>query len=317
MNKDICLVVIFNHRYDKNLAVLEEMYSSRFSNRYYLVPFYDGEQANVIPVYGRSIFFEGYIAQGYNVFFHESFKHYLFVADDMIINPEINEENYQEFFEVGTNQSFIPELRPVHKFGPWIGTWSSVFYFRKQKYVEVSNELPTIEFAKQKMGFQGVMLDTLTRKQIFGRFSFNLKSLGAKASCCLRIVTKVRHPFKKRYELPYPMVGSYSDIALVSSSDIKKFAHYCGVFASTCLFVEVAIPTALVLATSLPIQTEKKMKRHGRSYWLTSDNVFCEKPDYTWENLEKEYKNLDDLIERFPKDAIYIHPVKLSKWTKK
>lgn len=313
----LCLVIIFNHRYDKNIPVLEEMYKDRFSHRYYLVPFCDGDYNNVIPVYGRSVFFEGYIAQGYNVFRNNLFNHYLFVADDMIINPEINEDNYQDFFEVRDNQSYIPELRPIHKFGPWIGTWSSVFYIKKQKYVEVSKELPSIETAKLRLASQNVISDTLTRKQFFGRFRLSFKSLGAKASLGLRVITKIIYPFKKRYELPYPMVGSYSDIALVSASDIKMFAHYCGVFASTCLFVEVAIPTALALASSMPIQTESKMKRHGRSYWKTFDNVFCEKSDYTWEHLEKEYKNLDDLIERFPKDAIYIHPVKLSQWIKK
>jgi hypothetical protein len=59
------------------------------------------------------------------------------------------------------------------------------------------------------------------------------------------------------------------------------------------------------------------MSKSGRSYWKTIDNVFCEDPNYTWDNLEKEYKNLDDMMARFPQDAIYLHPVKLSQWIKK
>lgn len=113
------------------------------------------------------------------------------------------------------------------------------------------------------------------------------------------------------------MAASYSDTLLVSGDVMSKFAHYCGVFGATSLFVEVAVPTALVLASNQKIKTEKDISKKGRSYWKTSDNVFCDDPQYTWDNLENEYKNLDDMIARFPENAIYLHPVKLSKWIKK
>lgn len=317
IDSKVLLVIIFNHRYDQNLSILEQIYKKRFSQICYLVPFYDGPQNNVIPVYGRSIFFQGYIAQGASHFYNESYDHYLFVADDMVLNPAINEENYMSFFEVDKNQSFISELRPLHKFGSWIGTWSGVFYKKKQKYVEAESELPSYEDAQIKFQEQGVSIRELSRKDIFGPFGFHFKTLGQKIWFCLRLFTKIRYPFKTKYKLPYPMVGSYSDILLVSGNDIKKFAHYCGVFSATCLFAEVAIPTSLALSASSKIRTSEQMKFHGRSYWLNAQNVFSESPEYTFDNLEKEYKNLDDMIERFPEDAIYLHPVKLSKWMKK
>ena len=63
--------------------------------------------------------------------------------------------------------------------------------------------------------------------------------------------------------------------------------------------------------------TEAKIQHRGRSYWASTNNVFCEDESYLWGTLEKEYKSLNDIIARFPEDAIYLHPVKLSKWIKK
>lgn len=317
MGDKVCLIVIFNHRYDKNLPVLEDMYRDRFSSRFYLVPFYDGEMENVIPVYGRSIFFEGYIAQGATSFMQKKFCHYLFVADDMILHPGINENNYKEFFEVEEGQSFISELRPLQDMGTfWIGTLSALFYFKKQKYVEVTNELPSEDVAKNKLAEQGAEIRPLRRKEIFGKFSLNIDSLGNKSRLFLRMLTRLRHPFRQEYKLPYPVVGSYSDILVVSAEDMKTFAHYCGVFASTCLFAEVAIPTALALAATKYIRVEKNMKRKGRAYWQ-GEGPFYYSDEYQWDILEEKYKNLTDMTNRFPDDQLFIHPVKLSKWLKK
>ena len=311
---DVCLIVVFNHRYDKNLPILEDLYSERFSNRYYLMPFYDGDMENVIPVFGRSIFFQGYIAQAANVFVKKEYKHYLFVADDMIIHPNINEKNYRDYFEVKDGQSFISELRPLQDMGSfWIGTLSAVFYFQKQKYVEVSNEIPSKKEATLQLERHGVEIRPLSRKEIFDDFSLNIDSLGNKARLLLRMLTKIRHPFRTSYELPYPVVGSYSDILLVSSDSIKKFTHYCGVFASTLLFAEVAIPTALALSSIQPIQVEKYMKRKGRAYWHGA-GPFYYSDEYNYKLLEKKYRNLDDMIKNFPDNQLFIHPVKLSKW---
>ena len=315
---DVCLVIIFNHRYDKNLPILEDMYKDRFSDRYYLIPFYDGDMQNVVPVYGRSIFFETYIAQGANVFFKKEYKHYLFIADDMIICPEINELNYKSFFEVADGQNWIPALTPLHKMPKyWIGTMSAFLYRRKQKYVESSNELLSLEDAYTKMNQQGLDIKPLSRYDLFKEWSWSTSFMADKLRLILRMLTWLKNPFKKVYNLDYPMVGSYSDILLVSGENLRSFAHFCGVFGATCLFVEVAIPTALVLSSDKKIVTEKVTRRRGKAYWFSSEVPFWEGEGSQWDDIEKEYKNLRDMIERFPKNQLYIHPVKLSKWMKK
>ena len=73
MNGNIALIIIYNHRYDSNVSILEGIYKERFSDIFHLMPFYDGDKPNVIPVYENSRYFQGYIAQGFRNFFNESF----------------------------------------------------------------------------------------------------------------------------------------------------------------------------------------------------------------------------------------------------
>lgn len=319
MGKKICLLILFNHRFDRNLPLLDEMYKDRFSNIRYIVPFYDGNRDDVIPVFARSVFFESYIAQAYNVLKNDGYDYYYIIADDMIINPAINENNIQEFFELEDGQSWIPHLRMLREQKYfWIGTLSAYTYKPVQKYVEAKGELPSVEEAVKKFETQGLMNPMeLTRHDVFKEFSLRTHYMADKARLLLRVITRMRHPFKKSTNLHYPLAASYSDTLLVCSESMAKFAHYCGVFGATSLFVEVAIPTALVLASDKKIKTEENIAKRGRSYWSVAENVFCEDPSYTWDNLEKEYKNLNDIMVRFPEDAIYLHPIKLSKWMKK
>ena len=39
----VSLVIIFNHRFDKNIKILKTLYNGRFDNITFLVPFYDGD----------------------------------------------------------------------------------------------------------------------------------------------------------------------------------------------------------------------------------------------------------------------------------
>ena len=108
---------------------------------------------------------------------------------------------------------------------------------------------------------------------------------------------------KETYSLSYPIVGSYSDIAVVSAKSIRSFCHYCGVFAATRLFVEVALPTALVLS-AFKITTEKDIELRGKALWTAEEH----------HELDKYEGSLVQLLEEFPSDYLYLHPIKLSKW---
>lgn len=35
----VCLGIIFNHKYNKNVEIIESIYKDRFKNVYYIIPF--------------------------------------------------------------------------------------------------------------------------------------------------------------------------------------------------------------------------------------------------------------------------------------
>ncbi len=90
----IALVIIHNHRYDANISRLDEIYKNRFSYIFHLVPFYNGDKNNVITVYENSHYFQGYVVQAYERLTTEgNFNHFIFIGDDLILNPQININN--------------------------------------------------------------------------------------------------------------------------------------------------------------------------------------------------------------------------------
>jgi hypothetical protein len=301
----IALIIIFNYKYYKNIEILEEIYKNRFSNIFHLVPFYTGDKENVIPVYENSYNFQGYIAQGFRAFYNKEFTHYFFVADDLILNPSINENNFREHLHLNEKSCFLPFFNVLHK------TQSGQFWSRvKDAYnfnlhtdgVEASSEIPDFMEAKMLMGRFGFEFHPLKHDQLFPKPKFPKR---------IYKLNKVKGYLKwvfynvmgKSYELRYPLVGGYSDIFIISQDAIRKFCHYCGVFAATDLFVEIAIPTAIALSAE-DVKTEEFLPMKGKALWTEAELG----------ELKKYNFELGALLNDFPENYIYLHPVKLSKW---
>jgi hypothetical protein len=120
----VALIIIYNHRFDQNIEVLERIYGNRFSHIFHLMPFYTGEKPNVIPVYENSYYFQGYIAQAFRAFYREDFTHYFFVADDLILNPAVNERNFTKEMPLPDGCSFISNFNTYNDRGA--GFWNRV-----------------------------------------------------------------------------------------------------------------------------------------------------------------------------------------------
>lgn len=321
MNK-IALIIIYNHRYDKNIEILEKIYKERFSNIYHLIPFYNGHKDNVIPVYENSYYFQGYVAQGFKHFFKEEYTHYLFIADDLLLNPEINEGNYITEFQLNRNTCFLTSFInlsdiPINKYWPRV---NEAFYYKiNQLGIEASNELPSYDKALQAF----LQFDLKNEALVFDQI-WNIRSLfrqGIKFSKAKKyvkwVILLLKSNFKTRkYYLSYPLLGSYSDIFVVSSKTIERFSHYCGVFAATHLHAELAIPTALVL-TSEAIKTEQDLEKRGKALWpdgwmrLYGD---FSRTEGDYDELKQYDFILKRLMDHFPQNYLYLHPIKLSKW---
>jgi hypothetical protein len=278
------------------------------------MPFYAGDDADVFAVYGNSHFFQGYIAQAASALLDIETDSYLFIADDLFLNPQISEENANEVFNVrAQNASFISELIDFTTLErPWQRAWEAVRWRPIQRGVELTNELPSVQDLAIKFAEKGIGSKSVPRRALShprGRASrgswmrrFAGNTYLVLRSLMLSVLRNAR--LWRGTHLPFPLVGGYSDIFMVQKALLPKFARLCGVFAATELFVEIAIPTALV-ATSPNVSTDQTALLRGKAIWTASE----------LRDLEDRYgRDLGNLLKRFPADLAYLHPIKLSRW---
>lgn len=318
-----CLVILFNHKYDKNIETLERLYSPRFRNIFFLVPFYTGTKPNVIPVYESSYYFQGYFAQGLSTFYRPEFTHYLFIGDDLILNPSLTEKNYSQLIGLDVTTSYIPDLKPLHEVAKslyipggdekqafWSHTFQGVTFYANRSGSETRPELPTANEAAKRLAEYGVHVQPLSYFNVFGPIS--LRSSWQQPTRTLKSLWKYYVTWRRfkvpgqpgQLQLEYPLAYSYSDIVIVAATSIKEFCHLCGVFSAMGLFVEMAVPTALALCGAT-IKTDGQALMSGKPVWLPADI----------EELGLKYAyNLAALMADFPAQQLYHHPVKLSKW---
>lgn len=308
--KKVALVIIYNHQYNKNIEVLERIYKDRFEHVYHLVPFYNGNKPNVIPVYESSIYFQGYVAQGLGKYFDKKFAHYFFVADDLMLNPKINQDNYAEHLNLTEDACFIPGLVSLHeKTTFWSRTAEAYHWSKFQEGLEAADQIPSYEEALSKFEKFDLTLKPLRFTQIHrlpdSFYAWARPLVGKKFFQRTNLLYRyLKSKLKKeRYALPYPITGSYSDIFVISADTIQQFCHYCGVFAATKLFVELGLPTAMVLSAK-KIVFERDLQLQGRALWTAKD----------LQELEKFEKSYQKLADEFPANYLYLHPIKLSQW---
>lgn len=286
----VALVIIYNHRFDRNIDKLEKIYRGKFSHIYHVIPFYDGSRPNIIAVYENSYFFSGYVAQAYTHLKGLGFSHFLFVADDMILNPIVTEATLWSVTGLSENECCLPanpkDLTRLQS--PWHWFSYALTYTPRCSGVEALGMLPSREDAIMRLNSHGFHTPRLTM-----RCWLKQRLNGDK---CSKIPV--------RRTMIYPTVGCYSDIFLVTADVMPKFAQYCGIFAATRLFVELAIPTALYLAADR-IRDNSTIKLHYGALWTDEEKAKL---------LGFAKCDLNQLLLNFPSDLLFLHPVKLSQW---
>ena len=159
--------------------------------------------------------------------------------------------------------------------------------------MEIKNIIPKHEEAVELFKYQNLPVDSVPFEYVY---------MNIRENRSLSLYKKLRL-LKRRGQLAYPLVGGYSDIFLITADVMDKFVLYCGAFAATRLFVEIAIPTAMALACK-KIQFDKDIKLKQRALWTADDHKILEKYNFSLAALNEDY----------PENTLFIHPVKLSKW---
>ncbi len=294
----VTLVILFNHQYNHNLPKLRQLYAARFSSIQFIVPFYTGTDDDVIAVYEHSFQFQGYIAQATRQLLQLAATHYLIIGDDVLLHPSINEHTYSKHFGlVSSHTNFVPSLTPIHTITRnWQPMLNALQLNRSLKGVEVTHILPSYE--------QAIALFQAQNLVFRNKASFKASFSGKNIVHLIPTLIKKKLAKKPLLRYDYPLAMSYSDVLVVSSGTLPLFAQYCGIWASLGLFVEFAIPTALILASTSTIITEAQLPQKGLTLWHAQDEAI----------LHPYKHSLEALQQHFNADWLYIHPIKLSKW---
>ena len=303
----VCLIVVFNHKYIKNITKLRKTYKGKFSDVFYLVPFFDNSDHikinnktdDIIPVYESSYNFQGYFAQAFQRIKQDKYDSFVFVADDMIINPSINENNIFDYIGIETDDSYIKQIEPFgHSGGSNSNRLYSVLHpFCANSGVTYKSEIINYEEACKKCINNSLIID----KHIgFKYFRLNYKGFLKPQNFLLFISILIKN---KGLRLRYPLYSGYSDFIIISKSSIESFVKNCGVFSAMNIFVETAVPTAMAISCN-GIKTEKDIKLRGIEYWGKDIERFEKKYEYSISKLNKSFGH----------NILYYHPVKLSKW---
>jgi len=296
----ICLVIIFNHRFDQNLEKLRRLYFERFSQIRFLMPFYDGTDEDVIPVYEHSFQFNGYLIQAYDKLKEIDADYFYFVADDIYLNSSINEQNILEILNLGNSKkAYFYECTPLNDAQNISWLWSmdssEPFYIPHLNWREL---LPDYELAMDKF------------KRFFG------KDYPAKYTddfffaepMTEELINRAKQFFlynRNQLDIPYPMAKGYSDMFCINKEDLYRFSRMCGILSSMNMFVEIAIPTAVVLIWN---REEIVVQDDLPTVGIVS-NVFSE--EYMGEECKWQIAEIQKYMNN---ESLFIHPIKLSKW---
>jgi hypothetical protein len=296
----LCLVHVFNHRYEANLDKLDAIYSQRFSRRRAVMPFYSGGRPDVAAVHESSFCFQGYLAQAFPHYASDDVSHYVFLADDMVLHPSLNEDNLAAELGLTPRAGYLKSLTGVgNQPLEWPHLRRALDPFLHRNGVEWAGLLPSADEAAGRLEAQGIDVGEHTWADV-RRLLRRRRLRDPHTEWALRYVAAGRG----RRRPPYPLVIGYSDLVVVPAVSIDAFVRVCGVLAAMGVFVEAAIPTAMLLTTS-EVRTEAEIRWKGREIWSAAEEAAL---------VTEHGASFRRLADSFPSDQLYVHPVKLSKW---
>lgn len=312
----VAAVFLFNHRFERNIAKLDDIYGERFPLRTYLMPFARSDRPDVVRVEETSWHFSGHVAQGAHRFRRPDVSHYVFISDDLILNPALDADNIVERLGLDERTGYIKSLASIdaQRYAWHRGVEATIALRRNGPGFDYRSELPPAEEARARYERIGIdMARPVFRSRAEALFA--VTTLPKRAGY-------MSLPWAARFHgkaSDYPLLGGYADFFVVPAAAIDAFVHYCGVLAALNIFAEVAVPTALALATE-HVVTELAP---GEGFWTPQArrNPDCSlKGVEFWDPAETPafgqrfgFEQQRLLVE-FPRDWLYVHPVKLSQW---
>lgn len=318
------LVVLFNHNYEKNIPIIKNLYKTRFSELKILMPFYYGDDEDVLHVYGNSFVFHTYICQAKKALLQMDCDDFLIIGDDLLLNPELNENNIHEKLSIPDGAFYIDGVEDVSKgeYNRPVQEASCFSPFYPGLDSSANRCVPSFDEAFEILKQKNLISSTKLRK--WPPYYPEFKKGGLKAIHTNYKIFKARvwHFLKviqyklKGVDMPYPYVFGYSDILLIPREKMLELCSYLEVFATWKMFVEMAIPTAISLLPDATVCYASQTNYETGNVWYPSNPKHFTKISGIINDLLNSSTTPSELLSHFPSDYLYLHPVKLSKYNK-
>jgi hypothetical protein len=304
----IALCIIYNHPFIKNVEVLDRLYSSSFDRVLHIVPNHRSTRKNILTAYRSSHVFQGYLADNRSTIEALGADYIAFAADDCLLNCRCIVDSVV----VGIDRARAPgffagfggPLAAPSKW-KWPHTLSIVSrFFGSPKLANPQVEgwlacLPDLERARWALGRYNaaeLRLEKPTSADLVNYSAIDRASIAAMYGEALAI------------ELPFPFVQGLTDFWVLNKDYVAEFLHYCGVFSSLNLWMEVAIPTAAALLDKKLVFAKDLGLKFDWDWWDPQRLSRWLQPT--------ELRDVYRMVEEMPRDLIFRHPVKLSAVTK-
>jgi len=303
LSTTVSLIIVHNHRHEANIPRLEDMLCVRFGRIWHLVPFYRGTNDSVISVSGSSHHFPGFFAQAYKQLAQINCKYYVFCGDDLILNPRLSGANLAAELGLNAQSGFIKYLRSFTESSfSWPHVAAALSALASNSGTNWKNELPGVEEACALLKRHNLQMGELSMAQF--KHGIRPKQVVQLLNYLIMQCSKGARGWGAIKQPPYPLIGGYSDFIVVPACALANFCHYCGVFSASDVFAELAAPTALALSCEHVVR-EADTSWEGLELWGKDIEEFG----------RSRNNSLQELFRQFPPNQLYVHPVKLSKWS--
>jgi len=303
MTESICLVIIFNHRYDDNIPKLRTIYGDRFSKMRFLVPFYNGNDPEVIPVFECSYQFEGFLIQAFDKLIKVGADYYFFIADDLILNPAFDENNILSCMRGKNKKALITSIQMLNSEGMF--AWSHSRYSSKPfRHKATQWKQSLVDYDVAMLKFAEFFGSAYPEKYIDAFFK---PHVGESHEHFMESIEQFKKSNNGTLDIPYPLARGYSDIFVLNKDVLYEVSYTCGIFSSMNLFVEIGLPTALVLNIQkehITLLGENENYRCQAMWTVEEVEQFANEAEYSYKKL----------LEIWDDKCGFVHPVKLSQW---
>jgi hypothetical protein len=278
-SREVCLCILFNHPFAANIPLLRAMYASRFPLIRFLIPFEESSEPDVLTVYRGSFAHSAFVADHLDALLATGATHFIIVQDDVLLSPYLNANTIVD--ALGLDQPGDGYIGGIGATPPSLTEWgfqlgSAWRLLHPRNYASgtgvdslatVLRYLPSLDVAQGKAAALGVPPTTVFHLPEEGftadlppAFRYFGQQQDGDVEFATLLAAQLTGSGRREIELPYPIAtsGPLTDFYAVSRDALADFARFSAILTTAGLFVEMAAPTALMLACGR-IRTDQQL----------------------------------------------------------